>query len=86
VSVSFQLRADLEHECGKKRGLAQEIFSQFGCGLCLSKGMFAGRYAIPLHNASGELVGYAGRWLDDQDPLDFVVVVEGFFSVMKLHQ
>jgi DNA primase len=114
--LSFQLRVDFEHEYGKKRGLAQEIISAFGCGLCLSKGMFAKKFVIPLHNPAGELVGYAGRSLDDtepkylfpssergffkshllfnlhrvlgqnRDPLDPVIVVEGFFSVMKLHQ
>jgi DNA primase len=59
-TLSFQLRVDSSCEYGKKRGLTQEIISEFGCGLCLSKGMFANRYVIPLHNASGELVGYAG--------------------------
>jgi DNA primase catalytic core, N-terminal domain len=44
----------------------KEILSQFGCGLCLSKGMFAGRYVIPVHNPQGELVGYAGRALDEE--------------------
>jgi DNA primase len=34
--------------------------------LCLSKGMFAGRYVIPVHNPQGELVGYAGRALDEE--------------------
>jgi DNA primase len=62
----FQLRVDSNHEYGQSRGLSQEIILQFGCGLCLSKGMFANRYVIPLHNPQGELVGYAGRALQEE--------------------
>ena len=39
-----------------------------GTGLCLSKGTFAGRYVVPLHDEEGQLVGYAGRSLDDTEP------------------
>jgi DNA primase len=64
--LGFQLRVDCGHEYGLSRGLRRETLEYFGAGLCLSKGMFGGRFVIPLHNASGELIGYAGRSLDDK--------------------
>jgi DNA primase len=113
--LSFELRVDHAHEYGLSRGLTVETLQTFGAGLCLSKGMFAGRFVIPLHNEVGELVGYAGRALDEAQPkylfpsrdkgfhkshLLFnlhrvlknmptekrVVLVEGFFSTMKIAQ
>jgi DNA primase len=84
--------------------------------VCVSKGTFSGRFIIPLHDQIGQLVGYAGRSINDgKDPkylfppgekgfhkshLLFnlhrvvkevegdqpVVVVEGFFDCMKVHQ
>jgi DNA primase len=72
----------------------------------------AGRIVIPIHNAEGELVAYAGRALDPEtepryklpagfnkslelfnlhraaqaDSRGVVIVVEGFFDAMKVHQ
>lgn len=66
--LSFQLRVDHTCEYGADRGLTIETLEFFGAGVCNSKGMFAGRFIIPLHNAGGELVGYAGRSLDDSEP------------------
>jgi DNA primase len=66
--LSFQLRVDHGHDYGLNRGLTKDTLEYFGAGLCLSKGMFAGRFVIPLHNEVGELVGYAGRALDDSEP------------------
>jgi DNA primase len=66
--LSFQLQVDHSHEYGLGRGLTQETLEYFGAGLCVSKGMFAGRFVIPLHNEVGKLVGYAGRALDESQP------------------
>jgi DNA primase len=66
--LSFQLRVDSNHEYGLTRGLTAETMATFGAGLCLSKGTFAGRFVIPLHDEQGILVGYAGRSLDDSEP------------------
>jgi DNA primase len=63
--LGFQLRIDPAHEYGLNRGLSQETIETFGIGYCVSKATFAGRYLIPLHNESGQLVGYAGRALDE---------------------
>ncbi len=66
--LPFQLRVDPGHEYGLSRGVSQETLEYFGAGLCVSKGTFAGRFVIPLHDAQGQLVGYAGRSVDDSQP------------------
>lgn len=66
--LSFQLRVDAGHEYGARRGINRETLELFGAGLCLSKGTFAGRFIIPLHDQEGRLVGYAGRSLDESEP------------------
>jgi len=66
--LGFQLRVDCSHEYGITRGLSKETLEHFGAGFCLSKGTFAGRFIIPLHNEVGELVGYAGRSINDSEP------------------
>lgn len=98
----------------QERGLTLETIVDFGLGFFTgSKGMMVGHIVIPIHNAKGELVAYAGRWPGeppDKDtpkyklPPDFkksqelynldlaikepgpLVIVEGFFDVIKLHQ
>lgn len=66
--LPFQLRVDCGHEYGLSRGLTKKTLEHFDAGLCISKGTFSGRFVIPLHNEKGELVGYAGRSLDDSEP------------------
>lgn len=46
------------------RGFARATLERFGVGFC-ANGSLAGRIAIPLHAQSGELIGYAGRVVDD---------------------
>jgi DNA primase len=46
------------------RGFNAETIAHFGLGFC-SKGMLKERIAIPLHNENGQLIGYAGRVVDD---------------------
>jgi DNA primase len=52
-----------DHDFFHKRQLSKSTIQHFGLGYC-TKGMFAGRIAIPLHNGKGELIGYAGRLVD----------------------
>lgn len=59
--LSFELRLDPEHPYLAERGLSAELVATFGIGYC-SRGVMAGRICIPIHNAKGELVAYAGRW------------------------
>jgi DNA primase len=97
----------------EQRGLTPETIVDFGIGFC-SKGMMADRIAIPIHNAKGEVVAYAGRFPGEPGedtpkyklPPGFrksqelfnidravkepaaqpLIIVEGFFDAMKLHQ
>ena len=46
----------------EQRGLTLETIIDFGLGYC-TKGMMAERIAIPIHNAKGEVVAYAGRFI-----------------------
>jgi DNA primase len=115
-------KLDAEHPYLKDHGFTDETIHHFGLGFC-SRGMLAGRIAIPLHDAAGTLVGYAGRLADDEaidaehpkylfpgerikdgvkrvfakshllynghrfnEPLQRLIVVEGFSSVWWLHQ
>ena len=52
---------DRHHPYLTERGLSQETIDTFGVGYC-KRGWLSGWIVIPIHNASGQLVGYAGRW------------------------
>ncbi len=63
--LDFELkRLDSRHPYLLGRSFTPDTIAQFGLGFC-SRGMLAGRVAIPLHDATGQLVGYAGRLVDD---------------------
>jgi DNA primase len=63
--LGFRLKyLQADHIYLQNRGFTREVMEHFGVGFC-SKGIFAGRIVIPLHRADGELVGYAGRVVDD---------------------
>ncbi len=51
------------------RGLSPDTIEVFGLGAC-HRGLMNGRIAIPLHDAGGELIGYAGRLIDTAEPAD----------------
>ena len=60
--LAFALeKLDAAHPYLTERGLNAETVAHFGIGHC-PKGILAGRIAIPIHNAAGQLVGNAGRW------------------------
>jgi len=60
--LEFALKhLDPKHPYLTERGLRPESVELFGLGHC-PKGILAGRIAIPIHNGTGELVAYAGRW------------------------
>jgi DNA primase len=58
------LALDRLHPYPAERGLAPATVETFGLGFA-NRGYFSGFICIPLSNAAGELVGYAGRWPDD---------------------
>lgn len=107
--LTFALR-NIDHTDSylKERGITEATARAFGVGLFSGKGSMHGRYVLPIHNAKGELVAYAGRSIDGMEPrykfpagfrksLELynlhrvegelsVVLVEGFFDCMKIHQ
>jgi DNA primase len=46
------------------RSFTADTVARFGLGYC-SRGLLAGRIAIPLHDGAGKLIGYAGRLIED---------------------
>jgi DNA primase len=67
--LSFTLqKIDYAHPYVNERGLSDEIARTFGVGVFPGKGSMQGRCVIPIHNANGELVAYAGRAIDGTEP------------------
>jgi len=63
--LDFELKGlDSTHPYLLGRGFTPEIIEKFGLGFC-SRGMLKDRIAIPLHDAAGALIGYAGRVVND---------------------
>lgn len=66
MPIDFELKGlDRLHPYLIGRGFVAETIAQFGLGFC-SRGSLAGRIAIPLHDSTGQLIGYAGRVVDDE--------------------
>lgn len=64
--LDFELKGlNPEHPYLAGRGLTPETIRLFGLGFC-PRGMLKNRIAIPLHDAEGALIGYAGRLVDDK--------------------
>jgi DNA primase len=64
--LPFALKGiDSSHPYLAARGIAEETAAHFGVGFFPGKGSMAGRVVIPIHNAAGELVAYAGRAPDE---------------------
>lgn len=64
--LDFELKGlDATHPYLLSRGFTQETIDHFGLGFC-SRGYLKDRVAIPLHDMSGAIVGYAGRVVDDK--------------------
>lgn len=65
--LKFRLdKLDQAHPYLAERGLLPETIKEFGIGYC-AKGMMTGRIAIPICNAEGAVVAYAGRFAGEAD-------------------
>jgi DNA primase len=63
--LDFELKGlDGEHPYLKSKGLSRQTTDHFGLGFC-SRGALKDRIAIPLCDAAGHLVGYAGEVIDE---------------------
>ena len=58
---------DAGHPFLVRHGFSREAMEELGVGYC-RKGLMKERIAIPIHNAQGELVAYAGRSTDERTP------------------
>lgn len=71
--LDFALKGlDAAHPYLVGRGFTPQTVAEFGLGYC-KRGSLKDRIAIPLHDSSGRLIGYAGRLIDetaisDQNP------------------
>ena len=64
--LDFELKGlESNHPYLLGRGFTPETIEHFGLGFC-PRGMLKERIAIPLHDLTGKLVGYAGRVIDDE--------------------
>jgi 5S rRNA maturation endonuclease (ribonuclease M5) len=59
---------DATHPYLASRGVTSHTVRTFGLGLYRGKGLLRGRIVIPIHNESGDLIAYAGRAIDGQEP------------------
>ena len=67
--LTFALQnIDHTHQYLGERGITEETAQKFGVGFFPGKGTMAGRIVIPIHNAAGECVAYAGRSIDGTEP------------------
>jgi len=63
--LDFTLKGlDPEHPYLNAKGFANETIGQFELGYA-SRGLMQGRIAIPLRNLEGQLIGYAGKIVDE---------------------
>jgi DNA primase len=59
---------DHAHPYWQQRGIDRATAAEFGMGFYGGPGLMSGRIVIPIRNASGEIVAYAGRALDGKSP------------------
>jgi len=109
--LGFALRRiDTRHPYLAQRGISSATASLFGVGMYHGAGFLAGRCVIPIRDEKSQLIAYAGRAVNGEEPkyrfpagfsksqvlfnLDRamatgrrnVIVVEGFFDALKVHQ
>jgi DNA primase len=67
--LTFTLQnIDHHHPYLTERGVAEETAKAFGVGFFAGKGSMHDRIVFPIHNATGELIAYAGRSIDGSEP------------------
>jgi DNA primase len=109
--LSFTLQGiDTRHPYPTQRGISPATARLFGVGMYHGHGFLAGRCVIPIRDEKSQLVAYAGRAVNGEEPkyrfpagfrksqllfnldraiqtgISNVIVVEGFFDALKVHQ
>ena len=67
--LGLSLRCNPKHPYLATRGLSPETIAEFDLGFCAT-GPLRNRIAIPVHDAQGQVIGYAGRWPGAPPPTD----------------
>ena len=94
--LTFTLKLELPTEAAEwlaGRGIDAAVIDRFGLGVASKKSKsIAGRLAIPIHDQTGQLVAYCGRYIGDDLPDDDTpkyVLPKGFrkdIEVFNLHR
>jgi len=86
LDFTLEKRIKLDHQfLTENKELDIKVIKKFGLGYCF-KGMMAGRIVIPIHNAKGELVAYAGRAVkkSDEETRGKYLLPSGFVKSVEL--
>lgn len=86
--LAFTLKTlDPHHESLSLLGFSTATIERFGAGYC-AKGLLKGRFAIPIHNAEGELVAYAGLAVEEDASPRYLFPPKFYapLEVMNLHR
>ena len=67
--LGFNLSLDPDHPYLGERGVSPATVAKFGLGYS-DRGIMKGRICIPIHDADGRLVAYAGRWAAPSPPVN----------------
>jgi DNA primase len=82
--LAFTLQGvEFNHPYLEVRGVDEAAARRFGIGYFRGRGTMQGRVVIPIHNAKGELVAYAGRAIDGAQPKYKLPV--GFYKSLELY-
>ena len=65
--LTFRLTTTQDHPFFQSHGITAQMIDTFGLGYA-DTGIMAGRIVIPIHNAKGQLVAYAGRHAEEDVP------------------
>jgi DNA primase len=67
--MKFTLKGiDPAHPYLQSRGVTEEMARKFGIGYFSGRGTMKDRIVFEIHNEHGELIGYAGRVIDESEP------------------
>jgi DNA primase len=82
--IKFTLKGiDPTHPYLKSRGVSEEMARAFGIGYFSGRGTMKDRIVFEIRNESGELVGYAGRVINDSEPR--YKFPAGFYKSLELY-
>lgn len=87
--LGYRVEPSAPHPYLLTRGLHDSTLEQFELDCVGSPSVLKSRVLIPLHNAAGELTGYAGRWPADPVPKErskYRFVGEGEAEPFNLHR